>query len=144
MADILAAGAPGQSMAPRIRDPNFREIYSNGAITSLTPFDITITMQKTGEIAPGQVAVVDLASLTMSPQQLKAFVNAIKETLSAYEQAYGVLTIKDRDVTPLRSAEQIVEIIETKRESVSTSSPIGPPPPSEQSHGESQKKGKRP
>ena len=29
---------------PRIRDPQFREVYSNASFTGLSPFDITLTL----------------------------------------------------------------------------------------------------
>jgi len=146
MADA-AAVQPSQPMVPRVRDQQFREIYSNSSITAVGPFDITITIQKTSEISPGQLGVTDQCTVTMSPQHFKAFVRSAAETLSAYERGFGALTISDADSAPIRSAEEIVGMINAARSAhaaSTSSSPTEPPPPSKRSRGASPKKEKQP
>lgn len=113
--------------APRLRDPQYREVYSNVSATSLSPFDITIMFQKMGEVMPGQAAVVDQVAVIFSPQQFKALVRSMNETLTGYEAAFGSLTISDADTKPLRTSDQLVQKIDearaqTRRESNPSSS----------------------
>ena len=67
------------SMVSRFRDPQYREVYSNVSMTSLSPFDITIVFQKMMEVAPGQPAIVDQVAVSFSPQQFKALVKSFTE-----------------------------------------------------------------
>lgn len=107
-----AVGAPG---LPRVRDQQFRELYSNASFTSLGPFDVTITFAKTGDFG-GQVVVVDQVSVAMSPQHFKSFCLSVTETLTAYETVFGALAIPDSDVAPTMLAPQIAKSIREARE----------------------------
>lgn len=143
MADEPKTVGPGQQI-PRLRDQQFREIYSNSSLTGLSPFDITLTFQKTTEFVPGQIAQIDMIALILAPQHFKALVRSLNETLKAYEDSFGELTIADADTLPLRSAEQIKTQISAAREraAAATNPPSStePPPPSKRSRGAAQKK----
>ena len=67
------------------------------------------------EIMPGQVGLLDLVSVSMSPQHFKAFVNSMIVTLDSYEQVYGKLQIPDAETVPLRSTEEITNLINENR-----------------------------
>jgi Protein of unknown function (DUF3467) len=135
------------TQALRVRDPQYREIYTNSSQTQLGPFDISILFQKNTEIMPGQPGQIDLVLVSMSPQHFKGFVKSITETLSAYETVFGSLTIPDENTAPLKSAAEIVKLIETaKAQAKSTISPSSfePPQPSTQSRGASRKREPKP
>ena|SRR5271157_2766194 len=127
---------------PRARDSEYREIYSNNSQTNMGAFDISIIFQKTTEVAPTQMAVVDQVSVTLSPQHFKAFVRSLSEALTAYEAAFGKLSISERDTAPQRTAAEIVGLISAAREvgNLPKSSSTEPPQPSKRSRGASQKK----
>jgi len=125
-----------QTIVPRIRDPQYREIYSNISLTALSPFDITVTFQRSSEIVPNQVGVTDIVAVTMSPQHFKSFVKSVTETMAAYEEAFGKLAILDTDTAPSKTAPQIVQQIKEAREAFSAKSSSSEPPQREkQSHG---------
>ena len=126
----------------RLRDHQYRDLYANASLTTLGPFDVTLIFQKIGDIGGGQLATVDLASVTMSPQHFKGFVRSLNETLVAYEKTFGELKIPDADTRPLKSAEEIVEMLRAARPSPPSSNE--PPQPSPQSHGASLRKARRP
>ncbi len=130
---------------PRMRDPQFREMYSNSALTTLGPFDIAITFQKTSEIAPNQLGTIDLISVTMSPQHFKGLVRSLSATLEAYEHSFGRLTISDEDTKPIRSASELEGLIEGLRAGkASPSLATEPPRPSKRSRAASPKKAPEP
>ena len=115
----------------------------------MSPFDVTIVFQKMSEIAPGQPAVVDQASISFSPQQFKALVRALQATITGYESAFGALTIPEEDIAPTKSAEEIGSAIKEARRSAkehaqTNLSSTEPPPPSPQSLASSRKKGRKP
>jgi hypothetical protein len=114
--------------------------------TSLSPFDITMIFQRFGELIPNQQGVIDQVSVSFSPQQFKALVRSMTETINGYEAAFGTLNIPDLDTTPVRKASDIAGLINSTREQQARAavSSIEPPRPSQQSHGEPQKKGRRP
>src|SRR5277367_5885224 len=106
-----------QPAAPvRARDPQFREVYSNASLTSLSPFDISVLFQKNTEIAPGQYGPVDMVSVTFSPQHFKAVVRSLAETLAAYELSFGELKIPDEDTRPSKSTSEIVALVQANKE----------------------------
>jgi hypothetical protein len=116
----------------------------------LTAFDLNITFQKATEkateYAPGTVGVIDLVTISMSPQHFKGFLRAAQESLSAYENTFGTLTISDEDTAPTRNAAQIEESVQAARTAhrgQSTSS-NEPQQPSEQPAGAPRRKGKQP
>ncbi|HEY1941423.1 MAG TPA: DUF3467 domain-containing protein [Roseiarcus sp.] len=133
----------------RTRDQQFRELYANSSQTHVSPFDITLLFQKNSELVPGQMGATDLVSVTMSPQHFKAFVKSAAVTLEAYESTFGKLAISETDTTPLRTAAEVQSALETARTNAraAVAAAINPsstvlPPPSQQSHGASRKKGK--
>ena len=145
MPDKNTSSSDVLTQAIRIRDPQYREIYTNSSINGLGPFDIYIIFQKTTEIAPSQIGIVDLMSFSMSPQHFKAFVVALNETLVAYENSFGRLTISKDETTPTRSAAQIEALIaEQKAKRAAAISSNEPPPPSKRSRASSRKKGPPP
>lgn len=99
----------------RVRDQQFRELYTNSSQTNVGPFDISLVFQKSSELFPGQMGITDLVSVTMSPQHFKAFVNSLEVTLEAYEATFGKLTIAESDTTPLRNAAEVQSALETAR-----------------------------
>jgi len=101
------------------------------------PFDISLTFQKTSEISPGQLTLVDQAAVTVSPQHFKAFVRSANEALAAYEQAFGILTISEQDTAPTRNAAQITQMIRAAQEAARPNpSSTELLPPSKRSRGE--------
>jgi hypothetical protein len=131
------------AMLARGRDQQFREIYSNATQTQMGPYDITIIIQKTTEIAPGVPGVVDQCAVSFSPQHFKAFVRGLSETLAAYEQSFGELTIPDADTAPKKTAAEISAMIDEARKSGQLNpitSSTEPPPPSKRSRGAAPKK----
>jgi hypothetical protein len=101
---------------PRVRDPQFREVYSNVSLTMLGGFDITLLFQKQTEIAPGQSVVMDQVAVILAPQHFKALIRSLNETLTAYEKVFGALTIPDADTAPRKSAEEIEKIVRGARD----------------------------
>jgi hypothetical protein len=97
------------------------------------PFDISITFQKTSEVSPGALMIVDHVTITFSPQHFKALVRTATETLSAYEAVFGRLAIPDADTAPLRSASEIVEQMNAARAAFVATSSTSPSPPVRQS-----------
>jgi hypothetical protein len=111
----------------------------------MSPFDVTLVFQRMSEILPNQQGIVDQVSVSFSPQQFKALVRSLTETLTGYEEVFGALSIPDSATAPSRTASQIVELIQSIRDPDKANlSSNEPPPPSEQSHGEPRKKGRRP
>jgi hypothetical protein len=110
-----ASSQPITSGIPRIRDPEFREVYANASLTALSPFDITLTFAKSSDVA-GQAMQIDQVSVTVSPQHFKALCGSLVETLKAYEASFGELTIPDSDIRPLRDAEQMAQLIKENRD----------------------------
>ncbi len=138
-------------MVSRFRDPQYREVYSNVSMTSLSPFDITIVFQKMMEVAPGQPAIVDQVAVSFSPQQFKALVKSFTETINGYESAYGELTIPAEDIAPQRTASEVGAAIQAARETAleqrKQKDPISssaPEPQPERSASAPRKKGKTP
>ena len=106
--------------APRIRAPDYKEVYSNSSVNSLTPFDVTICFQRLSELAPGQVCVLDQVSVTMAPQHFKAVVRSMVEVLAAYEASFGRLEISDADTAPGKSASEISKMIDDNRKAAAS------------------------
>lgn len=106
--------------APRIRASDYKEVYSNSSVNSLTPFDVTICFQRLSELAPGHVCVLDQVSVTMAPQHFKAVVRSMVEVLAAYEASFGKLEISDADTAPGRVASEISEMIDANRKAVAS------------------------
>jgi len=136
MADETAA-QQGQAQVLRVRDQQYREFYANNTVIGMGPFDISLTFQKTSEISPGQLTLVDQAAVTVSPQHFKAFVRSANEALAAYEQAFGILTISEQDTAPTRNAAQITQMIRAAQEAARPNpSSTELLPPSKRSRGE--------
>ena len=144
MADQPAPADPTLLAIPRVRDPNYREIYSNNNLIGMGPFDLTITFQKISEVIPGQTGAIDMAAVSMSPQRFKAFVKAMAEVLSAYENSFGALSISEEDTKPMRTASEIEEVVKKNRELVARATAKSDPsstekkPPSKRSRGDVQ------
>jgi hypothetical protein len=100
----------------RLRDQNYREVYSNNCMQSMTPFDIKLIFQKLSEIIPGQPALIDEVSVIISPPHFKALINSLTETLNAYENSFGHLTIPDAYTEPTNTASQLSELIKNDLE----------------------------
>jgi hypothetical protein len=139
MTDPTQITAPSQP--PRGRDPQYREIYSNGSQVLLGPFDIAVVFQKTTEMAPTQMVLIDQVTVTFSPQHFKALVRSLQAAITAYEASFGALTISDADSAPSRSAEQIIAMVKSARESghLPILSSTEPPQPERRSRAASRK-----
>ena len=100
------------------------------------------------EAVPGQPAIVDQVAVAFSPQQFKSLVRAMTETLKAFENSFGELTIPDADTRPMKSAEEISKnITDAKKKAAEMQSNLSssePPQPSEQSSSSRRKKGHQP
>ena len=146
--DNPSPSTPVQQQLTRVRDPQYRDLYSNATMVGMTPFDLTVTFQRNGEIAPGIPGSVDLVGVSMSPQNLKALIRVLSETFSAYEKVFGQVAIPDQDTRPTSDAIRIEAQLQEARSRVAaqqiTASSNGPPQPSAQSHAASPGKGKQP
>src|SRR5271168_589498 len=100
----------------RAKDPQFREIYSNATLTSLSPFDISVLFQKNTEISPGQYGPIDMIAVTFSPQHFKSVVRSLIETLAAYELSFGELNIPDEDTKPLKDRTELAALVQSAKE----------------------------
>jgi hypothetical protein len=104
------------------------------SLNQLSPFDITIIFQKASEVVPGQIGIMDQVAVTFSPQNFKALVKSVSETLQAYEASFGALTIPDEDTAPTRNAAEIAMMIQTaKAKTHSNPSSSEPKPRAKQS-----------
>ena len=99
----------------RVRDPQYREVYSNNVLVSMSAFDFNLTFSKNTEITPGQPGLVDQANVTMSPQQFKSLVRVLTDTLAAYEDNFGRLTIADSDIEPQLNKDDLSKFIAETR-----------------------------
>jgi hypothetical protein len=115
MADKAGSEPTTTPAVPRVRDPQFREVYANASFTGLSPFDITLIFAKATDIG-GQTVQVDQVSVTVSPQHFKALCKSLNETLKAYENTFGELKIPDSDISPSRDAAQIEQLIRATRD----------------------------
>jgi Protein of unknown function (DUF3467) len=145
MANEHAAQLPANPLINRVRDPQFRDVYANGSLVQLSPFDVTLIFMKNTDFA-GQTVQVDQASVAMSPQHFKALVKSLNETLTAYEHSFGTLNIPDMDIQPTFNASQIEKNIQTSREAKKEAmeamvSSTEKKPPSKQSRGVRKAKG---
>ena len=95
----------------RVRDPSFLDAYANQLLVNMSPFDIALTFQKVTEIVPGQQGVVDLVNISISPQQFKAMSKLITNTIEAYEENYGRLTIPEQEIEPKLSKNELSKLI---------------------------------
>jgi Protein of unknown function (DUF3467) len=120
------AAAPVTGL-PRIRDPQFREVYANASFTGMGPFDVTIIFAKSGDFA-GQQMIVDQVAVTMSPQHFKNVCRAMNEALKAYENVFGALKTPDADLAPLRTAEQIEKVLREHRTKAAAIRQVAAPP----------------
>lgn len=140
----MADEQPAPTGVLRLRDPQYRDVYANSNAIGLTPFDFTIIFQRIGEFAPGQQGLVDLISVSMSPQQFKGFARVVTETLEAYERVFGTLQVPDQDTAPMRDASALEGIIRTSRDQAlalkAKSSSTGLPPPAKRSRAAPRKK----
>ncbi len=136
MADLHTEQATNVNV-PRVRDQQYRDVYSNSNLINLGPFDFTITFQKTMEIVPGQGGIVDLVSVSLSPQNFKGLVRVVTETLEAYERVFGALQIPDEDTAPMKNAAEVeAMLLEVKKQIQATKagpSPNASKPPAKRS-----------
>ena len=98
MADVSPSTAP--TGIPRIRDPQFRDIYSNIITGRMGPVDISLMFSRIVEIAPGQTAVSDQCEITLSPQQCLSMIKILTGTMDAYQQVFGKLNPPKSAITP--------------------------------------------
>jgi hypothetical protein len=129
----------------RVRSEEFRDVYANGSLVALSPYDVTLIFMKTTDYA-GHTMQVDQVSVAMSPQHFKALVNSLNETLTGYERAFGTLNIPDSDVQPAFVASDIEKRIEILRDQnreqkKAMASSTETKPPAKQSPGAVRKKG---
>jgi Protein of unknown function (DUF3467) len=124
------------TQAIRVRDPQYRDIYSNSIQANMGPFDLSIIFQKATEVLPGQMGVADQVSVTFSPQHFKALVRSLNETLAAYETAFGELKISDTETAPKKTAAEIVALVDAhRRANAAMASSNEPPQPGKRSRG---------
>jgi hypothetical protein len=60
--------------------------------------------------------LVDLCNVTISPQQFKSLVRILSDTLEAYEENFGKLTISDADIEPQLSKDELSKLIAEGRQ----------------------------
>jgi hypothetical protein len=96
-----------------VRGPNYQEMYCNVSQTMMTPWDLSVRL---GILHPssaeGQIGVQELALVTFSPQQFKALALAFANTINAYEERFGAITL-NQDLIP--SADTIRQAMEEQR-----------------------------
>lgn len=125
---------------PHRRSEQYRDIYTNACQVRLGAYDMTFVFGQVGENPPGTFVIEDHASVTMSPQQMKALVRVMSETMEAYEKTFGELTIPEAATRPKFTADQLVARIKEAQTMALTSS-SEPPPPSSKSRAVARKKG---
>lgn len=87
------------------------------------------------------MGVNDLVSVSLSPQNFKSFVRAANETLKAYENTFGALTISDADTAPMRDAAEVERLLKERRAALRPNpSSNEPQAPAKQSRSASRKK----
>jgi hypothetical protein len=128
-----------QQNPPRTKSSQYRDVYANACNVRLGPFDVTLVFGQMIESAPETVVIEDQFSVTVSPQQMKAIVRVMAETLDAYEKMFGALAIPEDLTKPKFSAGDIIEKFNAFKAPASTSA-IAPQQPSPQSRGAARKK----
>jgi hypothetical protein len=82
-------------LLPQNQVPTAGGSYCNDVTLSLSPWDVMIDFRQmfaAGQAGVGEsppVAVRLIERIVMSPQHLKAFVQALNETIGTYEEQYG-------------------------------------------------------
>ena len=67
----------------------FFTVFSNHVRVAVSQPDIRIFVGENYPTADGEIAITELLCVAMTPQQAKATLNLLTETLSAYERSFG-------------------------------------------------------
>ena len=124
----------------RTRSTQYRDIYSNVCNLRVGPLDMTMAFGQMVEGTPGTVVIEDQVSVTVSPQQMKALVRVMAETLQAYESSYGALSIPEDITRPKFSAAELSARFSEAHAAASATSASEQPQLSPRSRGASRKK----
>jgi len=73
----------------RVRDKEYRSVYSNFAQCGRTAWDIRLTFSELGEVEPDKPGIIDLMSVTMTPQLAKALISVLSAHVAMYERENG-------------------------------------------------------
>jgi hypothetical protein len=77
----------------RIRDPNYLNIYSNWVSAGRTPWDVSLVFGVLREVRPNNFAIVEMATVALTPTLAKALIATLNATIREYEQENGEITI---------------------------------------------------
>jgi hypothetical protein len=95
------------------RSAEFKDIYSNVSRVSVSPWDFSVTFSLTKELIPNMPPVVeDQAVVRMSPSQFKTFTQSLLNTMTAWEEVFGTISMNNA----LFPQEKIKAIIVAMRE----------------------------
>lgn len=78
---------------PHIRSEKHVSVYSNFVQCAITPWDVRIDFGELGEVEDDITSVIDLASITVTPQLAKAVVGILHANLLSYEQQFGKINM---------------------------------------------------
>jgi hypothetical protein len=133
----MATEIPSTEDIPNFKSADYRDYYANSCQVRLGPWDVTIVFGHTKEMN-GTIATEEKSSVTLSPQQFKAFAEVCANTVSAYEQAFGELKLPrsflDREIPPV---DQYVEAYGPTEAKASSNEKV---PPSKRSRGAAREK----
>ena len=90
------------------------DIYSNHARIGVSTSDLTIVFGKLVEASVGISSIEEQATVRMSPQQFKSFIDQSTKTLAAWETVFG----KVSPATPPQSQDKIMDGIRRLKEAV--------------------------
>jgi hypothetical protein len=97
------------------RSLDFKDIYTNASRVGVTPWDFSITVSLTKDIAPGMPPIIeDQAVLRMSPQHFKIFSKSISDFIAAWEEVFGQVIVDD----PVTSPKQMKEGMQRLKDSM--------------------------
>lgn len=77
----------------RLRDENYKTIYSNWVQAGRTPWDVALVFGNVREIQPGETAILELINVTLTPALAKALINTLAATVKEYERENGEIQI---------------------------------------------------
>jgi len=78
------------------RSAEFKDVYSNVSRVSVSPWDFSVTFSLTKELMPNvQPIVEDQVIVRMSPSQFKTVTQSMLNTLMAWEEVFGPVSMNN-------------------------------------------------
>jgi hypothetical protein len=84
---------------PHVKADEYVSFYANFAQGGQTPWDISITFSRIGDLE-GRTVVLDLATVTFTPALAKAVVAVIQANINGYEEQFGEVPLPKGLVAP--------------------------------------------